>query len=824
MKYKLLIVAIVGGLLAFSGVAYATSTLFEYQGGTGFGGVSNNVTPGAILFGNYGLSTLATSTNLTFATSTNIFSTASFLATASSTIGNGTQANGLTISGGATTTGSLAVLSSGSVAFPSIGIPTNGNIAGIYLAGVNTLALSNGVSGVSWNGTALYPNTDSLRDLGITAANRWNNLFVNHIQAYATSTIGDGTQIGGLTISGGATTTGNAYFANNVGIGTTTPSTLLSVGGNAYITGGLGVGNNVNSTAGTISFGSAAQGFLQQSAGEVLLNAAVANTGSIALRTNSGSGEQERISINNNGNIGLGTTTPWGLLSVNGNALASGVPQFVVGSSTGTDLIVTQSGNVGIGTTNPSALLDVTGNVSGAAVTNAIFGNSGGSGVNNTAATIYISANDNVARSSYLESIITGGATNGQALAFGVSANSASPVERMRITSTGLVGIGTTSPATLLSLAGSSGIFASTTATSTFFGGGINLVTAAGNTGCFAVNNVCISGGGGSGTVTSVTLASPSNSITCGGTNPITTSGTINCDLNLTNPNIWSGLQTFGNASSTLFSSTYASSTQGFFGTLTIPSLGIPAGQFAAYSPTGQLIGTTTPLLTLTGTAGQVAYFSGTNTAVGTSSIFINTTSGNIGIGSTTPGSIFSIGGSAISSMVANFGNLLSTFYSPVSIATTSPTAFTVGDGNGNYDAVFNTGATTGPIWSVAATTTTNAQILAGTQTNLFSVDQYGHLMASSTPKSPTVSSCGTGSPVLTAGSNDVTGDVTTGTSASTCTITFGQPYTVTPEVLITDSNTTAVVDISSRSTTAFTISLASALSAVNISYFVIQP
>ena len=48
--------------------------------------------------------------------------------------------------------------------------------------------------------------------------------------------------------------------------------------------------------------------------------------------------------------------------------------------------------------------------------------------------------------------------------------------------------------------------------------------------------------------------------------------------------------------------------------------------------------------LTLTGTAGQVAYFSGTNTAVGTSSLFLSS-SGNIGIGTTTPVTNFSVVG-----------------------------------------------------------------------------------------------------------------------------------------------------------------------------------
>jgi hypothetical protein len=61
------------------------------------------------------------------------------------------------------------------------------------------------------------------------------------------------------------------------------------------------------------------------------------------------------------GNIGIGTTTPWGLLSV--SALAnSSTPQFVVASSTAVSLYVGNNGFVGIGTSSPLAMLDITGN------------------------------------------------------------------------------------------------------------------------------------------------------------------------------------------------------------------------------------------------------------------------------------------------------------------------------------------------------------------------------------------------------------------------------------------------------------------------------
>ena len=66
------------------------------------------------------------------------------------------------------------------------------------------------------------------------------------------------------------------------------------------------------------------------------------------------------------------------------------------------------------------------------------------------------------------------------------------------VNSGGYVGIGTTTPGSILSI-GSLANF--TTATTTFYGtGGINLAA-----GCFAVGGTCISGSGGSGTVNSGT-------------------------------------------------------------------------------------------------------------------------------------------------------------------------------------------------------------------------------------------------------------------------------------------------------------------------------
>lgn len=147
----------------------------------------------------------------------------------------------------------------------------------------------------------------------------------------------------------------------------------------------------------------------------------------------------------------------------------------------------------------------------------------------------------------------------------------------------------------------------------------------------------------------------------------------------------------------------------------------------------------------------------------------------------------------------------------------TSQTSWELTDGFGTVDAVFNTASTTGSIFTVAATTSPSIF----SPIKLFDVDQYGHLMASSTgPAQPTVT-CTPSGGTLSATSNDVTGTITGGTLSTSCTLTFARAYATTPTVQTTGSNIFS--GVTAQSTTAFTVSMVATTGDV-INYVVVQP
>ena len=159
--------------------------------------------------------------------------------------------------------------------------------------------------------------------------------------------------------------------AGNVGIGTTSPGTKLTVDAGSNIASFRSVGSGQNNK----------ELLIQTGGDRVILDAKNADDGTAtALAFESGS--SERMRINSAGNVGIGTTSPTTKLNVSGNIAVSsgsylsfidsnlsynkigrntsvGGIQITTGASATMNLL--DNGNVGIGTTSPSYKLEVQG-------------------------------------------------------------------------------------------------------------------------------------------------------------------------------------------------------------------------------------------------------------------------------------------------------------------------------------------------------------------------------------------------------------------------------------------------------------------------------
>lgn len=151
------------------------------------------------------------------------------------------------------------------------------------------------------------------------------------------------------------------------------------------------------------------------------------------------------------GPFAIGSTTPFATLSVNPIAGVASA-QFVVGSSTKTNLIVTNSGNIGIGTALPLALTDI--NVGG--------GSGQTTGLRLTATGAFAAAepsvdffNSSATFSTARLSSIPGSGFANSALLLSVANPAGTLVERARIDTNGF-GIGTSTPRYPLQIASSS--------------------------------------------------------------------------------------------------------------------------------------------------------------------------------------------------------------------------------------------------------------------------------------------------------------------------------------------------------------------------------
>ena len=457
----------VNGSLSANNFTIATTTT------TSFSSTYSTTTYATSTYG-YISNLTADSASTTNATSTNLYSTFAnfgsltvsgttsqaglatfldgFVSQASSTVGDGTQAGGLSIFGGATTTGTLVVQGlststfAGSINLTSGCFSVNGtcvtgtggsgtvnsgtqgqfafyNAAGTTLSGTSTLfastagdigiGTSSPFSLLSVGGSAYISGnltaTGTLTQTGLAT-------FANGFFSNASSTVGNGNQNGGLTINGGATTTGNAYVTGYTGLGVAPDgSTRLKVSGGS---GSPSVGLS-GSTLMLCSSTTACAGFGFEASSPY----------GMWIQTNS-------------------TNYP---LVLNPSGLAANGGGVAIGSQTaGTAALAVMNGSVGIGTTTPGSLLSVQG-VANFNTATSTFYSSGG--INLTAGCFSVNG-----------TCVTGGVgggsgtvnsgTQGQFAFYNAGGTTLSGTSTLFISSAGNIGVGTTSPSSLFSVAG----------------------------------------------------------------------------------------------------------------------------------------------------------------------------------------------------------------------------------------------------------------------------------------------------------------------------------------------------------------------------------
>ena len=300
---------------------------------------------------------------------------------------------------------------------------------------------------------------------------------------------------------GGAVERMRIDSSGNVGIGTTSPGTLLEISGNSQAsTPALRVNCTdssvqLNQVAGAVQFSvndaSTPGAGVKTSINSIALNSIGSSYG-LGFNTTSGVNNVERMRIDSDGNVGIGTTSPssfgatYKVLDLYGtNAMyaintvggifgqinAANTDALYIGTrsnhkihlttNNSNALTILTDGNVGIGTTSPPKKLSISGTKNTSIIRLGSTTNGSSWSIGDKIGAIEFSSADGSGAGSGVKASIsyeveagTTGSTNSMVFSTAGTSAGTNNTERMRITAAGNVGIGTTSPAYQLTLGG----------------------------------------------------------------------------------------------------------------------------------------------------------------------------------------------------------------------------------------------------------------------------------------------------------------------------------------------------------------------------------